>query len=68
VNSLGSFSYRFISSTNIDELTSSFHDCFCFISFSLLIALVRTLYWIGVDTLVLFLTLEEMPSVFPCLV
>jgi hypothetical protein len=70
VEPLGSFKYKTVSSTNRDNLTSSFPIRIPFISFSCLLLWLRiqALYWIRVergDTLVSFQTLEGMASVLP---
>jgi hypothetical protein len=65
----GSLRYRIMSPANRDILTVSLHICIPFISSSCLNALARNFRTIEtevgkVGTLVLFLILEEMASVF----
>jgi hypothetical protein len=64
------FRYKIISSENRDSLTSSFPVCIPFISSSYFIGLAensKTMFNKSGESghLVLFLTLEEMVSVFP---
>jgi hypothetical protein len=61
----GSLRYRVMSSANGDTLTISLPTCITFISSSCLTALVRYSRTILNRSDDLFLTLEEMISVFP---
>jgi hypothetical protein len=72
VESLESFKNRIVLSANKDNLTSSSSTCIPFIYFSCFIFLAKnsstTLNKFGLDTLVSFLTLDKMVSIFPYLV
>jgi hypothetical protein len=71
MKSLGSLKYRIISPAKRYNLTSFFPICILFLSLVLPVWLrIQALYWVRaekVHAIVLFLTLEEMISVFPYL-